>query len=628
MRCYQYDLYAICGLCLWLGLYLWGGATTFQPADSAEFLTVVATKGLAHPSGYPLFTMLGIGITSVLPVSVPRAMAILAALITWGTLLGIYLSLRQLTRNRMAAFFAAGIAGTSLHIWKHATHPEAFALLGFFAAWLSVFVVYALDPERSPKQRAFSWYGYALFVGLASSHHHSIVLTAPLGVLLLYRLFLSPKTKLPRPGPTMSLGVLLFVVGLLPNLYLFVGGQSNALGSWGSITTWSELWDHFLRKEFGTFQSGLYEVKRPWWFHSFAYLKKLASWKGTFPYGLFLSPIIGILMIALLRWPGKPKNEASTEQVATVKWQREIALTWLLCWLIAGLLFPTQLMMGTSHLDQYIVARFFVLPDVFAGLLAGIGLHVLYLRAHDLQQAYDDAAEKSTTTRRFLVPLLSFTIAYLLVMGASKQAPEANSRHKNWLERYARDLLREVPKGALLMEANDEATCFGVRYLQTVLKMRQDVRFVCIPMLARKWYVAQLKKAWPEFSYKWRPKHISSTALLKHYYKLGRAVHSTELYNRSMRMSFLWLPYGVTWQAWPHPKKAPPTPPQVEKRLLSNFLKLSSQHPLPHRTKDPWETFVVRRYANPWLSLAIIYRKMRRRKAVRRCRRRARLYIP
>lgn len=628
MRCYQNDLYAVLGLCVGLAVYLWGGATTIQPADSAEFLTVVATKGVAHPSGYPLYTMLGIGISSLLPVSIPRALAILAALITWGTLLGIYFSLRQLTRNRLTAFFAACIAGTSLHIWKHATHPEAFALLGFFAAWLSVFTVYALDPKRTHRQQQLAWYGYALFVGLSSSHHHSIVLTAPLGVLLLYRLFLSPRTKLTNTAGPMLVGVFLFLMGLTPYLYLLAAGQTNKMGSWGSISTMGDLWNHFLRKEFGTFQSGLYASGRPWWFHSVAYLKRLFAWKGSFPYGLCVAPLLGMLLFALRRWP-KPLGEGATPEAHDERrWRREIVGAWLLCWICAGLLFPTQLMMGKEHLDQYVAARFFLLPDVFVGLLAGVGLAILYDRAQHLQTRYNEAQEQSTTTRRFLVPLLNITVVYLLVMAAVKQYPEGSSHHRNWIESYARDILREAPKGALVMEANDEATCFGVRYLQTVLKIRQDVRMVCIPLLARKWYVDQLKAAWPEFSYRWHPKNISSVAILRHYYKLGRPVHATELYNRSMRSSFLWLPYGVTWQAWPHPKKTPPPPPQIEKRLLTNYRKLSKQRPLPHRTKDPWPTLVVRRYANPWFALAIVYRKMRKPRAVRRCRRRARLYVP
>lgn len=624
MKCYQRDLYAILGLSVWLGLYAWTGATSFQPADSAEFLTVVAHRGVAHPPGYPLYTILGILAHWLIPGSVVQAMSLLAALISWGTLLGIYIAIRQLCRNRLAAFFAACIAGTSLHIWKHATHPEAFALLGFFAAWLSVVVLLALDPRRTEREKKYAWLAYPLLVGLASSHHHTIVLTAPMGMLLLYKLFLASQHRLPQRGMLLAAGLGLFLVGLSPYLYLLMAGSSTGIGSWGTIETFQQLWDHFLRKEFGTFQSGLYASDRPFWFHSWQYIKRATGVGGSFPFGLSAFWIAGFLFLFTKRWP---LATGSSEDAPVQAWQRSIGWSWFACWVLAGLVFPTQLKMGQTPLDQYVAARFYLLPDVFLALFAGIAIHYLLERASILSQQKPEHDHETAPKRRLLQPLVVFTLAYLVIMGAVNQYNHASSRHRNWLETYARDLLRELPKGSLLLEADDEAVCFGVAYLQQVLKVRSDVRFVCLPLLGRQWYARHLRKAWPEFRYQWNAKRISSLALIRHYFKLGRPVHVTKLYNRSIQR-IPWVPHGLSWRVW-RSKTSPPPPPQViERMLLRRYRKLMRQHPLPHRDHEPWPTRIVRRYSIPWLALAMTYRRARKFKAVRRCRQRARLWIP
>ncbi len=630
MRLYQYDLYAVLGLSVWLVLYLWTGAATFQPADSAEFLTVVAHSGIAHPPGYPLYTMLGILAHQLIPTSVTTALAVLAALLSWGTLIGIYSALRQLCDHRLAAFFGACIAGTSLHLWKHATHPEAFALLGFFAAWLSVFVIRALDPRRSLQEKRYAWFAYTLLVGLASTHHHTIILTAPMGVVILYGLFINPRTRLSHRGIHLLVGFGLFLFGLTPYLYLLIVGQHTGIGSWGTIETFQQLWNHFLRKEFGTFQSGLYESSRPLWFHSWKYLQRAVSWQGSFPFGLSGIWIIGLIFVLTRRWPLHSTQTVDTnnskQEAAVYTWQRTIVWSWLASWVLAGLLFPLLLKMGASALDQYVAARFFLLPDIFLALLAGVAIHYLFQRAYVLRQQIE-AESPSVTRQRFLPTLLAIILTYLIAMGVVSQYWQASSRHRNWLETYARDLLKELPKSALLLEANDEAICFGITYLQQVLKIRTDIRFVCLPLLGRRWYAQQLQKAWPEFRYRWSAKHISSIALITHYNELGRPVHLTELYNKSIRR-FPWIPHGLSWRLWRSKTSPPPPPPMVERILLRRYLKLARQHPLPNPDKEPWPTRIVRRYAHPWLALAMIYRRQRKHKAVRRCRKRARLWIP
>lgn len=600
------DFWMLTGLLIWLGIYLWSGATTFQPADSAEFLTVSAQGGVAHPPGYPLYVLLGWLTTHSLPFSVPRALAVLSAVLTCGTLLGIYATLCVLVRDRLVACLGMMATGVSLHLWKHATHPEAFALLGFFAAWLCFFTCVATLRSTSDRWRTYAWWGYALCAGLASAHHHTIVFTCPLGFWLLWSVFGSSETRIAQRARVWWIGCGFFLLGLLPYIQLLAwGGMDAPFGSWGEIVSFSDMWSHMIREEFGTFASGVYQSDRPFAFHSLRYWKRLLSWTGSFPLGLSLWGVVGVvsmLWVAKQTWNTSEHTLQDVESDESIPLGLYIAL--FLSWILTGAVFPSLLLMGTSHLDQYVAARFFLLPDVFAGLFIGIGMGwALY----------------KLQIRSSLGSTLGWSLLMLWIVASGwMQIGHASSRHRNWLETYTLDLLREQPPRARLIEAADEAICFGVTYLQEVRKIRTDVQFICVPMLGRKWYAKRLNARWPTLRYRWHSKRISSLSVIASALQEKRPVHVTTLYNRSMRRYVQWVPFGLSWRAVP-PNQRPPHPTHVMQQLSKRFRALKSQHPLPDPVDAPWPANVLHRYTNPWTALAGVFKRMRNEKAAAQC---------
>jgi len=586
------DTWALAALLAWPVWYVLGAATTFQYADSAEFLTVAATGGVAHPPGYPLYTWLGWLAVALWPGMVPTALALLAALLTWGTLAGIYTTARVLGCRPGPALFGASVAGVSYHLWKHATLPEAFALLGCQAAWLCALACIAASDDADIIHRRRAWLGYALLAGLATAHHHTIVLTFPLGVLLLWKLF-RDKDISQRPR-LFVMGCACFVVGLLPYVHLWWRGSASLIGSWGHIQGFGDVLDHFLRREFGTFQSGLNAGARRWWSHSLGYLGKSLSWRGSFPLGLGGVWLLG-MFFAAVAW--RRRREKALPFVLD---GRVVAIG--LTWCLAGLAFPILLKMGTTPLAQTIVARFYLLPDVFLGVFAALG-------AAWLATLFPGPFERHVARNAALL---------WLGVAAFLQFPKASAHKRLWLESYARDVLRELPKDALLLEADNEAVCFGMNYLQHVLKLRPDVRFICLPLLARRWYVARLRRRWPDFRYKWRPKRIYSLGIIDHYSRRKRPVHVTTKYSRSMQTRYVWLPFGLTWQLLP-PKTKSPSPKDVFVHMQENFKKVQRPWRLPRPGERPWEASVVVRYAMPWYYLAVILEQMKEPALARRC---------
>ncbi len=115
-------------------------ATVFD--DSLEFQVVLPTLGIAHPTGYPLYTLLGWLCTRLWPFgdAAYRAnpFSALAAALTVALL---YRLLVRVTGARIPALLATVLFAISPLWWSQATLAEVYALHGLFvvALWLVAF---------------------------------------------------------------------------------------------------------------------------------------------------------------------------------------------------------------------------------------------------------------------------------------------------------------------------------------------------------------------------------------------------------------------------------------------------------------------------------------------------------
>ena len=106
-------------------------ATLFD--DSLEFQVVLPTLGIAHPSGYPLYTLLGKLFTLLLPIYDPAGRAnLLSALCAGAALSVLYLLAQKVAGNRAAAATATALFALSPAWWSQATIAEVYALQGLF----------------------------------------------------------------------------------------------------------------------------------------------------------------------------------------------------------------------------------------------------------------------------------------------------------------------------------------------------------------------------------------------------------------------------------------------------------------------------------------------------------------
>jgi hypothetical protein len=225
--------------------------------DSLEFQLVAYRLGIAHPTGYPLYTLLGKLFTLLPPGNVAWRVNWLSAICGAATVALSYpLTLRMAMPRRRDAAFARTPARWPTHVgallgamllalgpifWLQATIAEVYALNALFVALLLLLAVTL--PADSPRRV----YALAFVAGLSLAHHRTTLLLLP--ALALY-LLLTGRAALLRPK-TLGLALLAGVLPLLLYLYLPLRGHIGSLDG-AYQNTWTGFWQQVTASAYGS----------------------------------------------------------------------------------------------------------------------------------------------------------------------------------------------------------------------------------------------------------------------------------------------------------------------------------------------------------------------------------------
>lgn len=182
----------IFALCLFLYNATLTPSLSYASPDGNELTTVAATLGLAHPTGYPLFTWLGFLFAHLLPFGeVAHRTNLMSAILGAGGVAILYLILRRTELSRALATFAALLFGVSTTFWSQAVITEVYAPNVFMLALTVLLLlkwtngVAVKDANPSPPSSFFHlpsdvWFVlFALAFGLSAGTHMSNLGFAP-----------------------------------------------------------------------------------------------------------------------------------------------------------------------------------------------------------------------------------------------------------------------------------------------------------------------------------------------------------------------------------------------------------------------------------------------------------------
>ena len=235
--------------------------------DSLEFQLVGPTFGIAHPTGYPLYILLsGLWSRVLLPFGNWAWRMNLFSALAAGVTIGLLFALAQRliptigvkTPTIWPALATVLTFGLGPIWWSQATIAEVYALHNLFVAaiLLVAFTITQSSLQDKPNLSITQSPNHqisllTLLLGLALTHHRTIVLLAP-GLLLM----LWGQKALWPPSRKWLWWALIGVLPLL--LYLFLPlraamGVSDLRGSY--VNSWAGFWEHVLARGYTGFFS-------------------------------------------------------------------------------------------------------------------------------------------------------------------------------------------------------------------------------------------------------------------------------------------------------------------------------------------------------------------------------------
>ncbi|MFQ5577472.1 MAG: protein O-mannosyl-transferase family [Anaerolineae bacterium] len=178
-----------------LGVYAATLAPTVLFADGGEFQFVPWLPGIAHPTGYPLYTLLGWLFGHLIPFGEVAWRMNLFSAVAGAAAVGIvYTVARQLTTrlfadappaaHRLSAAAAALVFAFGRTFWSQVIIAEVYGLHALFVA-LALWACLRIPPRPERSALTFKEGGAAAIVlGLGLTHHRTITLMVP--AMLLY----------------------------------------------------------------------------------------------------------------------------------------------------------------------------------------------------------------------------------------------------------------------------------------------------------------------------------------------------------------------------------------------------------------------------------------------------------
>ncbi|MBW2308258.1 MAG: DUF2723 domain-containing protein [Deltaproteobacteria bacterium] len=438
-----------------LAVYIPTLAPDITWGDAGELITASYTFGSAHPSGYPLFCLLG-KVFSLIPLgSVAYRYNLFCALCVAVAVAGTARLGSGMTGNGLASLAGAVTTAFSRTVWYHAHTTEVYALHLALVAWVC-WTALRLYQERS--RRYLYWAVFLVGVGM-TNHLTSALLALPV-------LFIMVATERPiwKNYRVLAKILVLVLAPLTLYLYLPLAAHYSSGVSWGQPDTWERFWIVITGKQYH-FRFGLH--------NAITNSKMLMS-----------HMLVGFHPAVLVT--------AAAGMMASLRLALIPGPAWILGFLSFG---GYTLLYRIDDLDAY-----FAPLDLFVGLWFGVGLHLLGCTVHRL--ATRGAPPHFTRLR------MAAVIAVGLV-GVAGTGAAVDQVRRNWefvrkAGVDARDYVRSIfsaAEGRTLVITKGDGYTFALWYQKFVVTRRRDLTVVDVRMLGMnygQWFLDHLRTLDPD----------------------------------------------------------------------------------------------------------------------------------
>ncbi len=456
-------------------LYLVSMCPTVNFIDSGELATDTYTLGICHPTGYPLFTLIG-WIFSHLPLGF-RVVYKLNIMAAFFCSLGLFVFFRflvfllngfifkdrkqrsaseesitslELVQVFIPAVFGSLIFGFSETYWSQALAIEVYSLHVFFLSTVLYFFTKAIhiqfysdNDAHADRHPLWYWYGFAFALGLAFTNHMTTILLAPACLFFYFYHY-----RFHRSGWIRILQMALpFLLGLSLYLYLPLRAAEHPLMNWGNPVNFDRFWTHFTGK-----------VYRVWLFSSteaagkqFKYfIDTLPSEFAYFPY---IFTVIGTWNLFKARKP---------------------------LFMFTVILFAGCVLYSINY-DIHDIDSYFLLAYLTIAIWSALGV------------AYFLTGLKNPSTSRLVGVLLVCSSALLIVAHYT----DVNENKTLVVEDYTKDMFKSIESNGIVISYQWDYFVSAAYYFQLVENVRPDIVVIDKELMRRSWYYNQLERRYP-----------------------------------------------------------------------------------------------------------------------------------
>ncbi|MBE0646121.1 MAG: DUF2723 domain-containing protein [Bacteroidetes bacterium] len=458
-------------------VYLLTLAPSVDFIDAGELATVAHTWGIAHPTGYPLFTLLA-GLWALLPIGsgIFRLNVFAAFLSAGGAAVAVQFfyellrvpshrrspkaqgkkkpatsavlpagpgddldALQAATAGALLLAFSGTFWRTALSIEVYALHILMLALVLWSAARL--FFLPATDAGTLRRRMMIT----ALLLGLSFTNHMSTIFLMPAMLVLL----LMTHRRSDGFWKNVAYAAAAFAAGLLPYLYLPLRASAHPYLNWGNPVTFEKFFWHLSGKQYSVWMFSSADA----WGKQFAYAFEAFSRDLVW---LALLPVVAGIIAAFRR-------------------SRQLG-TFLL------LLFLTCLVWAAGYeildIDSYFLLAFFMLAG-----WAAFGLQ------------YAAGAKFLRGQRLLRDPLL---IGAIVLIPLLLQWGRVSQSDNYLVEDYTQNMYRSLSPDALVISFQWDFWVSASYYYQRVEGQRRDVTVLDKELFRRSWYLEQLRNNYPD----------------------------------------------------------------------------------------------------------------------------------
>jgi hypothetical protein len=443
-------LFFYCGITgfIFSCLYLLTMQRTIQGLDCGELATVAATGGIAHPPGYPLFTLLGNLFYKIIPWGTPcYKIGTVSAMAGAGTVSCLCFTAYLLSGSFFAGLFCACMLGLAPLFWHYSTVTDVFALHCFSLVFAIAIITWIIVNKNYAK-RLFVLLGVACAMGI--SNHHTVILFFPIYCYLIVKLFSLPATVSFKIGRSL-LSIIVACTGFLSYGLLIM---QNGAWKWGHVSDLSSLFGLFIRADYGTFHYATNPEKIFWWENMVAFINVVSSQMHIL--------IITVSLVGFFIW------------IFSCNKFRLLGFVLMGAGVISGPVFTLLFNISPVGLGGFVNERFYIAPFCIICLLAGLSLN-----------SFADSA--MFKPYRFLMKPGLFAILLVSIPGLFSH------KQTTYLEDYVDNCMKFAKPKAVII-GNSDSELGGFLYMQQVLKKRPDIVFIAPHLLQASWYQCFLKK--------------------------------------------------------------------------------------------------------------------------------------